>query len=633
MKRPRSGSISKRLRNAAELCDAAQVDKETQGVLKDIIIRDDPRLQEAMRRIEQGDPNALKDMLADGMLMQQARKNSIDLMGDYGDLSFDFLHVGDGASVGLGEPPSPAGSVAARSSGLGFTDDEQFEFTFGEDQLAGSSGSGAVGAAMAQSGRPPRPGPGARGGSALTRSGGVATSHPRAIVGAASRAGVATRRSAQRGLSGSAGTLNPIEDADDEDGSVAAAAGAEIRPLSILQPPPSPAPPRQQPAPLLSGSQGNNDNEGASSGAAAAAAALLAEQPQSLAQQQQQQQQQQLLLLLRQRQMQQQQQQQQQRRQHSSPSPSQHSSPSPSQLGQEHLLQKQRTSSFSQPGMSELFEFSLFDDAPTAPYSPMSQSPSRLGGAQATRPLHRDSIAQLEDLMQLPGGGGQHSGSYNSAGIGSLSGLEDTPTGGKSASSLGMFDAFGGPSPRHFEGTGRPVRAPKSKRLSAAQAALQAQQEEMVARQEYAAAAAAQAARPKPKKSREPKQHEGSAKGGGGAGSSSKKSPSGAHKSSAKASAVAQYQVPEPLPEDVALSMAEIVASAVPRTGHVGGYSPDSRRRRIDKFLEKRQNRIWMKRVKYDVRKNFADSRLRVKGRFVKKEDEEVLRELLIMTF
>ena len=33
--------------------------------------------------------------------------------------------------------------------------------------------------------------------------------------------------------------------------------------------------------------------------------------------------------------------------------------------------------------------------------------------------------------------------------------------------------------------------------------------------------------------------------------------------------------------------------------------------------------------MKYDVRKNFADSRLRVKGRFVKKEDEELLRELM----
>lgn len=60
--------------------------------------------------------------------------------------------------------------------------------------------------------------------------------------------------------------------------------------------------------------------------------------------------------------------------------------------------------------------------------------------------------------------------------------------------------------------------------------------------------------------------------------------------------------------------------------GFIGAYSPESRRQRIQKFLEKRSRRVWTKKVKYDVRKNFADSRLRVKGRFVKKEDEEVLR-------
>ena len=43
-------------------------------------------------------------------------------------------------------------------------------------------------------------------------------------------------------------------------------------------------------------------------------------------------------------------------------------------------------------------------------------------------------------------------------------------------------------------------------------------------------------------------------------------------------------------------------------------------------FYEKRKQRVWTKKVKYDVRKNFADSRLRVKGRFVKKEDEEWIR-------
>lgn len=66
--------------------------------------------------------------------------------------------------------------------------------------------------------------------------------------------------------------------------------------------------------------------------------------------------------------------------------------------------------------------------------------------------------------------------------------------------------------------------------------------------------------------------------------------------------------------------------------GWVGAYSPESRKMRIEKFLAKRNQRVWTKTVKYDVRKNFADSRLRVKGRFVKKEDEMLMRDLMSMT-
>ena len=66
--------------------------------------------------------------------------------------------------------------------------------------------------------------------------------------------------------------------------------------------------------------------------------------------------------------------------------------------------------------------------------------------------------------------------------------------------------------------------------------------------------------------------------------------------------------------------------------GWIGAYSPDSRKVRIARFLEKRNHRVWTKTVKYDVRKNFADSRLRVKGRFVKKEDELLMRELMSLT-
>ncbi|TDH72989.1 hypothetical protein CCR75_008624 [Bremia lactucae] len=65
---------------------------------------------------------------------------------------------------------------------------------------------------------------------------------------------------------------------------------------------------------------------------------------------------------------------------------------------------------------------------------------------------------------------------------------------------------------------------------------------------------------------------------------------------------------------------------------YIGSYSPDARRKRIERFLEKRKRRVWAKKVDYDVRKNFANSRLRVKGRFVKKEDEELLCQLMSYT-
>uniref|UniRef100_K3WZ66 CCT domain-containing protein n=1 Tax=Globisporangium ultimum (strain ATCC 200006 / CBS 805.95 / DAOM BR144) TaxID=431595 RepID=K3WZ66_GLOUD len=69
-----------------------------------------------------------------------------------------------------------------------------------------------------------------------------------------------------------------------------------------------------------------------------------------------------------------------------------------------------------------------------------------------------------------------------------------------------------------------------------------------------------------------------------------------------------------------------------PDSRYIGSYSPEARRKRIERFLEKRKHRVWSKKVDYDVRKNFANSRLRVKGRFVKKEDEELLCQLMSFT-
>jgi len=59
------------------------------------------------------------------------------------------------------------------------------------------------------------------------------------------------------------------------------------------------------------------------------------------------------------------------------------------------------------------------------------------------------------------------------------------------------------------------------------------------------------------------------------------------------------------------------------KDGRIGIYLPEARRARIARFHEKRSRRIWRKRIKYDCRKKLADSRPRIKGRFVKRTDTE----------
>ncbi|KAG1694081.1 hypothetical protein DVH05_022099 [Phytophthora capsici] len=79
-------------------------------------------------------------------------------------------------------------------------------------------------------------------------------------------------------------------------------------------------------------------------------------------------------------------------------------------------------------------------------------------------------------------------------------------------------------------------------------------------------------------------------------------------------------------------SPGSLLGKRLRQEGWIGSYSPEARKKRILRFLKKREERVWVKEVKYTVRKSFADTRLRVKGRFVAREDEKTLRGLLSFT-
>jgi uncharacterized protein (DUF3084 family) len=74
------------------------------------------------------------------------------------------------------------------------------------------------------------------------------------------------------------------------------------------------------------------------------------------------------------------------------------------------------------------------------------------------------------------------------------------------------------------------------------------------------------------------------------------------------------------------------ISGLVKPQGWIGAYSPESRKVRIERFRAKRNHRVWTKEVKYGVRKNFADSRMRIKGRFVKRQDEMLMRDLISLS-
>ena len=62
----------------------------------------------------------------------------------------------------------------------------------------------------------------------------------------------------------------------------------------------------------------------------------------------------------------------------------------------------------------------------------------------------------------------------------------------------------------------------------------------------------------------------------------------------------------------------------------IGKLTLDERYHKIKRYQAKRDRRQWEKKISYDCRKQVADKRLRIKGRFIRKEDQnELMKQIL----
>lgn len=56
----------------------------------------------------------------------------------------------------------------------------------------------------------------------------------------------------------------------------------------------------------------------------------------------------------------------------------------------------------------------------------------------------------------------------------------------------------------------------------------------------------------------------------------------------------------------------------------IGTLTPEERKAKIERYKQKKWRRTFNKKINYDCRKKVADKRDRLKGRFVKKIDENL---------
>lgn len=88
-------------------------------------------------------------------------------------------------------------------------------------------------------------------------------------------------------------------------------------------------------------------------------------------------------------------------------------------------------------------------------------------------------------------------------------------------------------------------------------------------------------------------------------------------------SEVVKSEAPKPIEtREIRYTLQTPVIEVFSTETRVGAYSKEERQIRINRFRDKKKKRVWRKQIKYDCRKRLADTRPRIKGRFVSRKEE-----------
>lgn len=100
------------------------------------------------------------------------------------------------------------------------------------------------------------------------------------------------------------------------------------------------------------------------------------------------------------------------------------------------------------------------------------------------------------------------------------------------------------------------------------------------------------------------------------------KAPSSVKQAKELRSSAAKSDAKKDLPSQLRSGLAASQVQA-----HPPPYSSSVRQQKIEAYMEKRKRRVWKKEIKYNCRKQFAESRPRIAGRFVPKSQRKSLDE------